>query len=80
MRGSGHTLENEAPQRLVRADAASDCEGVEPPGANAEVLFFSVDTQLLRLGSLLSVFKKVLQLALISVGMRGFEVDVVTFV
>lgn len=66
----GHALVIESSQRLVRADVTSAVEGVGLPGPNLEVTFAIVERQLVREGSLLSVFKKLLQDSLIPLGMR----------
>lgn len=67
----------ESLQSLVRADVTSSDEGVGLPGAKAEVTLISVERQLVRLVSPLSEFKKVVQGAVIPVGMRGFAEELV---
>ena len=74
MRDWGHALVAELAQRLVRVDEMSADEGVEAPGAKAEVIFVNVVRQPLRVGSVLSAVKNVLQDWEIPVGMRGFGI------
>jgi hypothetical protein len=72
MRDSGHAPVTELAQRLVRVDVTSDDEGVGLPGAKAEVIFVNVERQLARVGSVLRVFRNVVQGGLIPAGMRRF--------
>lgn len=64
-------------QRLPRAVVTSVDEGVGAPGANAEVMLFNKERQLAKVGSELSVIKYVVQVELMSAGMRGFAEELV---
>lgn len=53
IRLSGHALDTESAHKLVNADVTDADEGVELPGAKAEVAFVNVERQRAKVESLL---------------------------
>jgi hypothetical protein len=75
MRLSGHALDTESEHKLVNADVTDADEGVELPGAKAEVAVVKEERQPAKVESLLRAVRYVEQVWLIPGGIKGVAVE-----